>query len=206
MWAAGFGGSQTTDGNATLGSNTATSRICGVAAGADYWLLAAAPSPVLRWPAAAPISAWRMAGSGRSDLFQAGAFVRHTVGAAYITAARRLWLAGHHHRPHRHHRRHRSLARAVQRQCVVGPHRGRLSLVAPWISGIGITPYAAVQVTAFDLPAYAESVVSGADTFALAYAAKTVTATRSELGLRTDKSCGDGGCDPDAARARRLGA
>jgi uncharacterized protein with beta-barrel porin domain len=31
-------------------------------------------------------------------------------------------------------------------------------------------------------------VVSGANTFALAYAAKTVTASRSELGLRTDKS------------------
>jgi len=31
-------------------------------------------------------------------------------------------------------------------------------------------------------------VVSGANTFALAYAAKSVTATRGELGLRTDKS------------------
>ena len=58
----------------------------------------------------------------------------------------------------------------------------------PWMSGIGLTPYAAVQATAFDLPAYAESVVSGANTFALAYAAKTVTATRSEFGLRGDKS------------------
>ncbi len=38
VWAAGYGGSQTTDGNATLGSNTATSRIFGVAAGADYRL------------------------------------------------------------------------------------------------------------------------------------------------------------------------
>jgi uncharacterized protein with beta-barrel porin domain len=35
---------------------------------------------------------------------------------------------------------------------------------------------------------YAEGVVSGANTFALAYTAKNVTATRSELGLRTDKS------------------
>ena len=29
-------------------------------------------------------------GSGRSDLFQAGAFVRHKVGAAYVSAA--AWL------------------------------------------------------------------------------------------------------------------
>ena len=44
------------------------------------------------------------------------------------------------------------------------------------------------QVTNFDLPAYAESALSGATTFALSYAAKSVTATRSELGLRSDKS------------------
>ena len=33
VWAAGFGGSQTTEGNAALGSNTATSRVFGVAIG-----------------------------------------------------------------------------------------------------------------------------------------------------------------------------
>ena len=53
---------------------------------------------------------------------------------------------------------------------------------------MGITPYAAGQFTTFDLPAYAESVVSGAGTFALAYNARAVTASRSELGLRGDKS------------------
>jgi uncharacterized protein with beta-barrel porin domain len=54
--------------------------------------------------------------------------------------------------------------------------------------GLGLTPYAAGQFTTFDLPAYAEQAISGANTFALAYGAKSVTATRSELGLRTDKS------------------
>ena len=48
--------------------------------------------------------------------------------------------------------------------------------------------HAAAQFTTFDLPAYAESVVSGANTFALAYGAKSVTAPRSEIGVRTDKS------------------
>jgi uncharacterized protein with beta-barrel porin domain len=60
--------------------------------------------------------------------------------------------------------------------------------VAPWVGGIGITPYAAAQFTTFDLPAYAESALSGASTFALAYNAKDVTDTRSELGVRADKS------------------
>jgi uncharacterized protein with beta-barrel porin domain len=54
--------------------------------------------------------------------------------------------------------------------------------------GIGLTPYAAGQFTTFELPAYMEQVVSGANTFALAYNAKSVTASRSELGVRSDRS------------------
>ena len=69
-----------------------------------------------------------------------------------------------------------------------GRAEGGYRLVAPVMGGIGITPYAAGQFTTFDLPAYTEQVVSGADTFALAYGSKSVTATRSELGLRADKS------------------
>jgi uncharacterized protein with beta-barrel porin domain len=60
--------------------------------------------------------------------------------------------------------------------------------VTPWAGGVGITPYAAAQFTTFALPAYAEQVISGANTFSLAYGSKSVTDTRSELGLRTDKS------------------
>jgi uncharacterized protein with beta-barrel porin domain len=56
------------------------------------------------------------------------------------------------------------------------------------MGGFGVTPYAAGQFTTFDLPAYAERAVASANTFALAYAAKSVTDTRSELGIRTDKS------------------
>ena len=51
-----------------------------------------------------------------------------------------------------------------------------------------VTPHAAGQFTTFDLPAYAEQALVGANTFALAYGAKSVTDTRSELGLRADKS------------------
>ena len=40
----------------------------------------------------------------------------------------------------------------------------------------------------FDLPADAEQAIVGANTFALAYTAKSVTDVRSEIGLRTDKS------------------
>ncbi len=59
-----------------------------------------------------------------------------------------------------------------------------------------------VQVTTFDLPAYAGSAVAGVNTFALAYAAKSVTASRSELGFRTEKSFAMPDAHLDAARAR----
>ncbi len=71
---------------------------------------------------------------------------------------------------------------------------------------MGITPYAAGQFTTYSLPAYAEQVLAGAGTFALNYAAKDVTAARTELGVRTDKSFADAERHPDPARPRCLGA
>jgi T5SS/PEP-CTERM-associated repeat protein len=185
VWAAGFGGSQTTDGNVAVGSNTATSRHGGVAVGADYWL---SPQTIAGFALAGGGTNFSVAnglGNGRSDLFQAGAFVRHNVGSAYFTAAlaygwqdvttdRTVTVVG----PDR--LRARFNANAFSGR-IEGGHR----FATPWM---GLTPYAAAQATNFDLPAYAESVVAGDNTFALTYAAKNVTATRSELGLRSDKS------------------
>ncbi len=187
MWAAGFGGSQTTDGNAATGSNTATSRIGGLAAGADYWL---SPQTVAGFALAGGGTNFTVAngGSGRSDLFQAGVLVRHTIGAAYVTAAlaygwqditteRTVTIAGIDH-----------LRAHFNADAFSGRVEAGNRYAMPWIGGVGFTPYVAALVTAFDLPAYAESVVSGANTFAVADGAKTVTAARSELGLRSDKS------------------
>ena len=87
VWAAGYGGSQTTDGNAVLGSNTTTSRIAGVAVGADYLI---SPFTLAGFALAGGGTNFSIAnalGSGRSDLFQAGAYIRHTAGPAYISAA-----------------------------------------------------------------------------------------------------------------------
>jgi uncharacterized protein with beta-barrel porin domain len=187
VWAAGFGGSQTTDGNATQGSNTATSRIFGTAVGADYSF---SPNTLAGFALAGGGTNFSIAnalGSGRSDLFQAGAFVRHTAGPAYITAAlaygwqdittdRTVTIAGVD-----------QLRAKFNANAYSGRVEGGYRFVTPWM-GVGITPYAAGQFTTFDLPAYAEQVLSGANTFAMAYGAKSVTASRSELGLRSDKS------------------
>jgi uncharacterized protein with beta-barrel porin domain len=66
-----------------------------------------------------------------------------------------------------------------------GRVEGGYRFVTPWM---GVTPYAAGQFTTYQLPAYAEQVLSGANTFALNYAARDVTAARSELGVRADRS------------------
>jgi uncharacterized protein with beta-barrel porin domain len=175
-------------GNAVAGSNTATSRIGGVAIGADYWL---SPQTIAGFALAGGGTNFSVAdgGSGRSDLFQAGAFVRHNVGSAYITGALAYgWQDVTSERLRDIARRLIPQSTRFNANAFSGRIEGGNRYLTPWMGGIGLTPYAAAQVTNFDLPAYAESVVSGAHTFALTYGAKNVTATRSELGLRSDKS------------------
>lgn len=188
VWAAGYGGSQTTDGNAALGSNTATSRVFGTAVGADYLL---SPRTILGFALAGGGTNFSVAnglGSGRSDLFQAGAFARHTAGPAYVSGAlaygwqdittdRTVTLAGID-----------QLRARLNANTWSGRVEGGYRFVAPWIGGVGLTPYVAGQFTTLDLPAYAEQVLTGANTFALAYGSKSVTDTRSELGIWADKS------------------
>ena len=187
VWAAAYGGSQTTDGTAALGSNATTSRVFGTAVGLDYRF---SSNTVAGFALAGGGTNFSVTGggSGRSDLFQAGAFVRHSIGAAYLSGAlaygwqdvttdRTVTIAGIDR-----------LRAEFNANTYSGRVEGGYRFVAPWIGGIGLTPYAAAQFTTFDLPAYAEQVISGANTFALAYGPKSVTDARSELGLRTDKS------------------
>jgi uncharacterized protein with beta-barrel porin domain len=187
VWAAGYGGSQTTDGNAALGSNSTSSQIAGTAVGADYRF---SQSTIAGFALAGGGTNFAVNGfgSGRSDLFQAGAYARHTQGPAYISAAlaygwqdittnRIVTIAGID-----------QLRAEFNANAWSGRAEGGYRLVTPWIGGVGITPYAAAQFTTFDLPAYAERAIVGANTFVLAYAAKSATDSRSELGIRTDKS------------------
>ena len=184
MWAAGYGGSQRTDGNTIAGSNDTRSSIYGVVAGADYRL---SPNTLAGFALAGGGTNFSVVngGGGRSDLFQAGAFVRHTIGAAYLTGAlaygwqdittdRTVTVAG---------------VDRLRAEFNANAWSGRVEGGYRFVGqGLGITPYAAGQFTTFDLPAYAESVVTGSPVFALAYGAQSVTDARSELGFRSDKS------------------
>ena len=69
-----------------LGSNGATSRLFGTAAGADYWFSAHRLAGFALAGGGTNLSIAND-GRGRSDLFQAGAFARHHNGPAYLSAA-----------------------------------------------------------------------------------------------------------------------
>jgi uncharacterized protein with beta-barrel porin domain len=184
VWGSAFGGSSNTSGNAALGSNSATARAFGFAAGADYRI---SRDTLAGFALAGGGTNFSVSGfgTGRSDLFQAGAFVRHNAGRAYVTAAaaygwqdvttdRTVTVAG---------------VDRLRAQFNANAYSGRIEggyrYTTPWMA---ITPYAAGQFITYSLPAYAEQVLSGAGTFALNYAAKDVTASRTELGVRTDRS------------------
>jgi autotransporter-associated beta strand protein len=190
VWASDFGGQQTTSGNAATGSNDARSSLYGVAVGADYLL---SPNTIAGFAIAGGHTAFSVnnLGGGQSDLFQAGAYLRHTDGNAYVTGALAYGfqdittdrfvslpgLAMDH------------LSSTFNANAYSGRIEGGYRFVAPGIN-VGLTPYAAAQVTAFDLPSYAETVTSGLSTYALNYASKDATDPRTELGVRSDKSFG----------------
>jgi uncharacterized protein with beta-barrel porin domain len=183
-WGAGFGGSQTTGGNAAVGSNTATSAVYGSAAGADYHF---SPNTIAGFALAGGGTSFNVVngGTGRSDLFQAGGFIRHSADDAYVVAAlaygwqditsnRTMSAAGFD-----------QLQARFDANALSGRLEGGYRYSTPWM---GVTPYAAGQFTTLMLPVHGEQAIIGANTFALNYGASQSTDPTSELGVRTDRS------------------
>lgn len=189
VWAAGYGGAQNANGNAIVGSHTTNSHAYAVAAGADYRL---SPDTIVGFALGGGGTSFNLdsgLGGGHSDLFQAGAFARHYFGQTYLAGAlaygwqdvttdRTVTIAGLDRLQGRFN------ANALSGRVEAG-HRYELSWAA-------LTPYAAGQATTLFLPGFSEQAVTGTNTFALAYGGKDVTASRSELGLRGDRSYSSG--------------
>ncbi|WP_298241967.1 autotransporter domain-containing protein [uncultured Bradyrhizobium sp.] len=185
VWAAGYGGSAQIGGNAQVGSQDLTARTWGGAAGADYRLSVDTLVGFALGGGGLNYSLANAMGSGSADLFQAGVYGRHNFGPAYISAAlaygwhdvttnRTVALAGVD-----------QLQGRFKADTFSARFEGGYRFTTPLI---GITPYAAAQVTNFNLPNYSEASLNGGGLFALNYASQSLTDTRSELGLRTDKS------------------
>lgn len=185
VWAAGYGGSSQVGGNAAVGSQDLTARVWGGAAGADYRISLDTLIGFSLGGGGLNYALANAMGAGSADLFQAGVYGRHNFGRAYIAAA--LAYGWHDVTTNRT----VALAGADQLQgrfkadTFSARFEGGYRFTTPLI---GITPYAAAQVTNFNLPNYSEVSLNGGGLFALNYASQSVTDTRSELGLRTDKS------------------
>jgi uncharacterized protein with beta-barrel porin domain len=185
VWATGYGGNSSINGDAATGSHSTSTRVYGTAVGADYRATHDTRFGFALGGAGTNFAVDGALGGGRADVFQLGAYARHTIGAAYVAGA---------------------LAYAWQdittdrTVTVSGTDKLRAELKANalsariesgWryaISPVAVTPYAALQSTAFYLPSYGETATSGSNQFALSYGSKTVTATRGELGARFDKA------------------
>ncbi|ETR76484.1 hypothetical protein X566_01635 [Afipia sp. P52-10] len=190
VWGAAYGGELKGDGRAGIGSHDATARAYGFAVGADYRL---SPDTLVGFAVSGGESRFSLSqnlGSGRADVFQAGAFAQQTIGAGYIKGAmaygwhdvstdRFVTAAGID-----------KLTAAYAAHSLAGRIEGGYRFATPWM---GITPYAAGQAAVYWLPGYNEQVALGANTFALSYASKDVSTSRTELGMRADKAFAVGG-------------
>lgn len=185
VWAAAYGGSAQVGGNAAVGSQDLTARVWGGAAGADYRLSVDTLVGFALGGGGLNYSLANAMGAGSADLFQAGVYGRHNFGPAYLSAAlaygwhdvttsRTVAPGGFD-----------QLQGRFKADTFSARFEGGYRFATPWI---GITPYAAAQVTNFSLPNYSEVSLNGGGLFALNYASQSLTDTRSELGLRTDKS------------------
>ncbi|WP_271566045.1 autotransporter outer membrane beta-barrel domain-containing protein [Bradyrhizobium sp. CCBAU 11386] len=183
VWAAGFGGSQM-----STGGTGSASRSFGTVAGADYSL-----SPQTRMGFALAGGGTGFANnfsSGRSDLFQAGAFVRHTVESAYVSTGLAYgWQAISNDHPVTP-AGSGQFAAAINANAYSGRLEGGYRFATPWV---GITPYAAAQVTTFRLPSSSNAPQppgppGAANAFSAAPGSDSFTDSRTELGLRTSTS------------------
>jgi outer membrane autotransporter protein len=181
-WGAGFGGSNSTDGDPAAGTTNVTAHTYGFAAGVDRHY---DPDTVFGFAVAGGGTNWGLAqnlGGGRSDAFQAGIYGITHFGSAYLAAAAdftnhwmstsRTAFAGD----------QLSASFAAQSYGARFESGYRLGLPA-----IGVTPYAALQIQGFHTPAYSETDLTGGG-FGLSFNAATATDTRSELGARFDSA------------------
>jgi len=179
-WGTAYGGSDKTNGDPAVGSNTFTANTFGFAAGMDYH---PAPDTILGFALAGGGTNWNLAqalGNGRSDAFQAGVYGTKYFGPVYVAAslaAANNWMTTN----------RTALGDELTASFNALSVGGRVEAgyryaVQP---AIGVTPYGALQAQSFHTPGYTETDLTGGG-LGLSYAAMNATDTRSELGARFD--------------------
>ena len=182
VWGSAYGGSNSANGNAGVGSNNVTANAFGFAGGMDYHL---SPTTVVGFALAGAGTNWGLAnalGTGRSDAFQAGAYGINWFGPAYLAGA--LAFSNHWFTTNRSALGDELTANFIGQSYGARLEGGYRYAVLPVF---GVTPYGAVQFQDFHTPAYSESqsdLTSGG--FGLSFNAMNATDVRTELGSRFD--------------------
>jgi autotransporter-associated beta strand protein len=183
LWGAAYGGHAGLSGDAASGAAALSASNVGLIGGADMQVADGILAGVtLGWGRQHFNSG---NGSGISTDFAFGLYGRADAGAAYVTAAfgygwhqiatlRVVTVSG---------------TDVLQGKQNADDYGGRIE--AGWRMSLDdtytIAPYGAFAGESFESPAYAETALSGASTFALSYAAHTSTLGRSELGAHLDR-------------------
>jgi autotransporter-associated beta strand protein len=184
VWAAGYGGTGSVDGDNAAGSNKITNRVYGAVAGAGYRATPDTQYGFALGGAGSSFAVDNGFGSGKADMFNAAVYARHSSGPAYVAAALGYtWQEASTDRTVTNSGTD-VLHASFHPQALTSRLEGGRRIATP---AVGITPYAALQSTTFFLPSYSETATSGSNQFALTYSSHNVTATRGELGANWDK-------------------
>ena len=199
MWAQGYGGYNKTSSDAAAGTTDTTATTYGVVTGFDYRVDA---SLMVGFALGGGGTNWSLAqglGGGRSDAFQVGLYGTKQFGAAYLAAA--LSYAWHDVTTDRNVTI--SGTDKLEAKFQANNFSGRLESGYRFdVPLIALTPYAAFQAQNTRTPAYSETAVSGANTFALSFASHSSTATRVELPASREYRCSPGS-PPRSGRSPR---
>lgn len=181
VWTGGYGAAGRTQGDPlVIGSHDLTARSGGFAAGLDHRV---SPGTTIGFALAGGFTNWSLAngiGGGRSDAVQAGVYGVTRNGPAYLAGAAAFtqhWMET---------ARTALLGDRLEARFDAQSYGARLEGGWRLVTALGgVSPYAAVQAQAFRTPLYAETDLTGQG-FGLAYAGRTASAVRSELGARFD--------------------
>lgn len=200
VWAAGFGGGRSTDGDpVVVGSHDTTTTTYGFASGMDYH---PTPDSLYGFALSGAGLNWGLVdalGTGRADAFQAGVYGRHFFGPAYVEGALAFandWFST----------TRTALGEPLQANFTGQSYGMRFEsgyrYAAPFKSAnAGVTPYAAVQTQWFHTPTYSETNPE-AGGFGLTYNSQNANDTRTELGARFDDLTSLAAGQPVLLRAR----
>lgn len=185
LWAAGLYGSDRFDGNAGVGSSRLANTAQSFVIGADYRV---SDGAVLGVAVGVGGSQWSLAGTGSdgdTTALQLGAYGLANFGRLYVSGG--LAFANHWASTDR-----TALGERLRADIDATSYGGRLEAGYRLTTGVvAVTPYAAGQAQRFTSDAYAENPPL-TTRYGLAFASRSLSEQRGELGLRLDTGQPDG--------------